>query len=262
MVCDYLSDCNFYLMRKGISKSVFWQGLILLIFSATLQFETFAQCSIVDQDASAVQSSICSGATGQIQLASTQTGVTYKVRNNANDAVIGSAVAGTGSALTLSAGTLTANTTFNVYAEYASYGIQFDGSNDHITVNNPVNTASFTMEAWIKTSVSSWTGSNAFEGSGLMYADVGGAANDYTFALINNKVTFFDGGNNVNVTGTTNLNDGNWHHVAVIRTAGVKNRLYVDGVFQAEGNASSAILSARAQMVIGGNNGEDRKSVV
>ena len=123
-----------------------------------------AQCSIVNQTVSAAQSSICSGASGQVQIASSQAGVTYKLRNDANDAVVGSAVTGTGSALTFSTGALTATTAFNVYAEYASYGIQFDGTNDNIVINNPVNTASFTLEAWIKTSVASWTGTNAFEG--------------------------------------------------------------------------------------------------
>ncbi|MBM3428130.1 MAG: LamG domain-containing protein, partial [Bacteroidetes bacterium] len=243
--------------NKIITKFACRIFIVLMVLACSSRV-SYSQCSIVNQTVNTVQSSVCIGSSGQVQLGSSQAGVTYKLRNDADNAVIGSALTGTGSSLSFSTGALISNTSFNVYAEYASYGVQFDGSNDHITLTNPVNTASFTLEAWIKTSVESWTGTNAFEGSGLLYADVGGGANDYTFALINNKITFFDGGNNINVTGTTNLNDGNWHHVAMIRTAGVKNRLYVDGVFQAEANASSVVLNARAQMVIGGNNGDNR----
>jgi hypothetical protein len=58
-----------------------------------------------------------------------------------------------GGALSFNTGPLTANTTFNVYAETqggGNYGLDFDGTNDVITTNiTSLATNSLTVEAWI-----------------------------------------------------------------------------------------------------------------
>ncbi len=69
-----------------------------------------------DKTVTANASSLCAGTATTIKVASSQSGVKYQLRNDADDSNIGSAVSGNGSDITLSTGNLSANTTFNVLA--------------------------------------------------------------------------------------------------------------------------------------------------
>ena len=59
---------------------------------------------------------LCGGGITDITVALSQLGVTYQLRNDADDSNVGPAVAGTGGTIALPSGVLTANTTFNVLA--------------------------------------------------------------------------------------------------------------------------------------------------
>ena len=58
---------------------------------------------------------VCSGNSTNIQVASTQNGYTYQLRNNSNNATIGSPVAGNGGTINLPTGNISSTTTYNVY---------------------------------------------------------------------------------------------------------------------------------------------------
>jgi len=60
---------------------------------------------------------VCSNGSSAINVASSQLGVTYQLRNNADSSLIGSSVSGTGATIALPTGALTATTTFNVVAQ-------------------------------------------------------------------------------------------------------------------------------------------------
>ncbi|MBU6158927.1 MAG: DUF1533 domain-containing protein, partial [Bacteroidetes bacterium] len=64
----------------------------------------------------ASSASVCSGSSTNITVASSEIGVSYQLRNNADNTEIGSAVAGTGGMINLPTGNLTQATTFNVLA--------------------------------------------------------------------------------------------------------------------------------------------------
>jgi Ig-like domain-containing protein len=68
----------------------------------------------------AAQSSVCSGSSTTIQIASSEAGVDYQLRNNAGNINVGAAVSGNGGIIDLPTGNLTANTTFNVLAKNAT----------------------------------------------------------------------------------------------------------------------------------------------
>ena len=129
--------------------------------------------------------------------------------------------------------------------------LNFDGVDDVIVINN-VTTATFTLEALIKPLSNSPTGSSAYDGAGILDSDVGGNANDFIFSILNNKLCFWDGSANVNLNGNTNVFDGNWHHVAVVREATVGLKLYVDGVLDAQVDYnSSTVLNSNPKIYIG-----------
>lgn len=68
----------------------------------------------------AVPSSICSGSSSNIQIASSQLGVSYQLF--ANGSAVGTAVNGTGATISLPTGNLTANRTFSVVATNTTTG--------------------------------------------------------------------------------------------------------------------------------------------
>jgi len=61
-------------------------------------------------------SPVCAGGTSSVEVAGSELGVSYQVRNNADNSLVGTPVAGTGAAISLPTGALAATTTFNVLA--------------------------------------------------------------------------------------------------------------------------------------------------
>ena len=107
----------------------------------------------------------------------------------------------------------------------------FDGINDYVSTPRTVST-DFTLEAWVKTTAPSLSGSQSYEGNGLLWSDVGGPANDFAMAMLNNGLSFFTGNPDVTVTSSTPINDGVWHHLVATRTQGGSVEIFIDGVSQ------------------------------
>jgi Ig-like domain CHU_C associated/Lectin C-type domain/HYR domain len=102
-----------------------------------------------DKALTAVSTTVCSGSSANIQINTSQSGVNYQLRNNATNALIGGAVAGTGGTINLPTGALSAATTFNVLATNASSACNIQLSST-ITIN--VNPAG----QWIGGSSGNW----------------------------------------------------------------------------------------------------------
>lgn len=117
-------------------------------------------------------------------------------------------------------------------------GLSFDGTNDYVNLGSPLLSASNgsqaqTVEMWIKS-----TPKNAYT---MLFSQYGfGALFQYrTVFYINTaanggNLQFFKG-SYVNIAGTTNLLDDQWHHVAMVREGSGTLSLYVDGVVEAVG---------------------------
>ncbi len=145
----------------------------------------------------------------------------------------------------------------------ASYGnlgsaIRFNGTNSFVTAPQSVGSGSFTVEAWINTTVNSLSGSFAYEGNGTIWSDVGGGANDWTVSILNNRLSVFTGDTNTGLTAGPLLNDGNWHYIAAVRDSGNATSLYVNGALVGSYAAGSAALTANPQIKIGANTLDNR----
>src|SRR5439155_22926340 len=115
----------------------------------------------------------------------------------------------------------------------AGYALQFDGTT-FATVARPVQD-DFTLEAWIKPSGASLTGTQFFQGNGLIYADIGGVADDFGTAILNNHFAFGVGNPDTTVQSTSDVTTGQWFHVAATRSATTGTiQVYVNGAFEAE----------------------------
>lgn len=62
-------------------------------------------------------SPVCSGGSSSVDVATSELGVNYILRDNSDNSVIGISVSGTGASISLSTGALLVNTTFNVIAQ-------------------------------------------------------------------------------------------------------------------------------------------------
>ncbi|MGZ3920324.1 MAG: LamG domain-containing protein, partial [Bacteroidia bacterium] len=116
--------------------------------------------------------------------------------------------------------------------------LNFDGTNDYVSVphNTSLNfgTGDFSVEAYFKSSVSQPNY------AGIVCKQNSSGSGGFQFVLYNNKIAaeisdvslFLGVGNGL--IGTTSLNDGNYHHVAMVVTRSQnKIELYVDGNVEA-----------------------------
>jgi ribosomal protein S17E len=134
----------------------------------------------------------------------------------------------------------------------ANYSLKFDGTNDMVSVDGqPFNfgTADFTWEAWIKTSVA---GRTILSKSPETDWNATGAGGKQLLLDGTGKLMFDAHSGSANVTGTSNVADGKWHHVAMSHTASTNTiRLYVDGSEQAFGTVTFPADNAAHDFRIG-----------
>jgi hypothetical protein len=212
----------------------------------------------------------CGISTLPLSVTATGSGLTYQWRKD------GVNIAGANQASYTISGFST--TSLGVYAvvisgtggNITSSGIVISGCNNALAINggdqivfmpydaglDVGNSIDFTYEAWIK-----YTG-NSSGYMGIVTRQGGGSF--VQFSIVNDKIAgeVFDGGNMLGVgqglTGTTFVNDGQWHHAAMVVTRATQNvKIYVDGNLEANVNGISVsnILAPGAGYHIGNERG-------
>jgi hypothetical protein len=124
----------------------------------------------------------------------------------------------------------------------------------YVQVTRPVSD-NFTIEFWVKTSMTSRTGTQWWQGAGLVDGEVANTVNDFGLTLLNDKAAFGVGNPDVTIQSTTTINDGQWHHIAATRlkSSGLM-LLYVDGVQEASSagtTTNTASLTASSTLRLG-----------
>jgi len=118
-------------------------------------------------------------------------------------------------------------------APCAGWAAQFTATSS-LSVARPVED-DFTIEAWIKTTVSR-KGSMFYHGSGVIYADAPSGsnplgANDFGTAILNDRFAFGIGNPDNTLESNTQVTTGQWVHVAATRDmAAGQARVFVNGV--------------------------------
>jgi two-component sensor histidine kinase len=132
--------------------------------------------------------------------------------------------------------------------------LNFDGKDDYVILNNTINSPDFTLEIYFQIFTQTTKGSQAWDGNGLLFADAPGIANDFSLALLNNKVSFYDGDSDQDLISFSEIVDYKWHHLAVIRDS--KKRmlyLYLDGNLEDKGASGIMKLDDCPTIKIGGH---------
>lgn len=101
----------------------------------------------LDRTLSAAATAICAGASTNIDVPLSETGVLYQLKNVLNDDDIGIPQSGTGATISLPTGNLDISTTFYVIATRASTGCSFRLTNEPVVTVNPTPELNITNQA-------------------------------------------------------------------------------------------------------------------
>jgi hypothetical protein len=201
---------------------------------------------IANQTITALATSICDGNSTSINVASSETGVSYYLRNNANNSIIAGPTAGTGSAIALNTGAITSTTIYNVNGLIpgGSLALKLDGINDYVSCANSaaVNlTNNFTIEAWINYTVGGYQ---------RIYSR--GAPGGFGFGMSGGGFIFTTYNRQDYVTSTVNLTSGTWYHIALVFDSSNDANFYVNGSLVETVAGNSPAISVGASAYIGG----------
>jgi len=133
--------------------------------------------------------------------------------------------------------------------------LDFDGDGDYIETQRVVQD-DFTLMAWIKADTPGISeGSQGYQGSGLIWSDVAGVANDFILAVLGTKLSFFCGNPDLSVNSDRDVVTGQWVHVVATRSAQQGEiSIYIDGEHENTINhANSGPLNALPTIAVGGN---------
>ncbi len=138
----------------------------------------------------------------------------------------------------------------------AGFALQFDGVSSYALIDRKVQD-DFTLEAWLKTSQTSLTGTNFWEGSGLIYADQPMTVDDFGMSMLNGHLAMGVGNPDTTLQGTSSIDTGQWVHIATTRQMSTGTiQIIVNGMLENSQTvaAQTRSLSAPPTITIGGNN--------
>jgi hypothetical protein len=109
--------------------------------------------------------------------------------------------------------------------------------------------------AWIKADEPGiQLGAQGYQGSGLIWSDISGVANDFILAVLGPKLSFFCGNPDVSANSDADVVTGEWVHVAATRSVGREIAIYIDGKHEKTiAHANNGPLNALPTIAVGGN---------
>ncbi|MCX6344165.1 MAG: metallophosphoesterase [Armatimonadetes bacterium] len=129
--------------------------------------------------------------------------------------------------------------------------IQFNGSTQYVSIARPISD-DWTISFFVKTNQTSPTGTQWYNGNGLVDGEVGGAANDFGVTYLNGKVAFGVGSPDTTIQSTSPINTGGWMHVACTRnSANGQMKVYINGGLQTTGTGPTGARAAPANLHFG-----------
>ena len=139
-----------------------------------------------------------------------------------------------------------------ITGKVGSYAIQFDGLTQYVSITRPVST-DFTIAFFVKTTQISGTGTQWYNGKGLVDCEVAGTGNnDFGVAYVNSKLDFGVGNPDTTFESASTINGGTWKHVACTRngTTG-EMKIYINGTLETTGTGPTGARNAATYMHFG-----------
>ncbi len=219
---------------------------------------TLTQPTAISLSASASNPTICSGASSTLTAnGSGGTGtITYTwVGGPTSSTYVVSPTSPTTYTVNIKDGNnCSSSATVNVVANSctAASALNFDGTNDYVSIAYAETGTNITHEFWFKTSQAN---QGLFSVTDVNPTPGGFDRDIYLTGGNINAYVWLGGPAETITTSGTNYADGNWHHVAhVIGTSAGGQRLYVDGVLKVSGTASASSFNWNTKILLGYSN--------
>jgi hypothetical protein len=121
--------------------------------------------------------------------------------------------------------------------KYGTGSMEFDGTGDYLLLRNSpelsFGAGAYTVEFWLNTTATGgWLIYKVASDTGFRLAVSGNGDGVTDLGKINLNEQVSNVSNNI--TSTSTINDGNWHHIAIVREAGSGTRIYIDGTSEAQ----------------------------
>lgn len=191
-----------------------------------------------------------------IQTSGSTIGTQYYLRNNADDAIVDGPVDGTGSGLSFDAGSISENTTFNVYAEvpFSGKALDLSSGSAHLSVNTPGSfdyAAGYTISAWVKLGGS---GNSTFY-NGIFYAGGTTGSDIEIYENSSGTITVLHNRGNGGTQGAYSISgnpitNSTYVHLAVTYN-GLASRVFVNGVEKGAASLVAPVKSASSEFTFG-----------
>lgn len=131
-----------------------------------------------------------------------------------------------------------------------NYCASFDGTSSFVTIQ-PVARTNFTVAMWVQTT-NTGTGSDWYNGAGLVDGEVTGSKADWGCSILNSKFALGIGSPDTTISTGIPVDDGAWHYLVATRdSASGIVKLYVDGVLNAFGSAPTGPRTDPNELRIG-----------
>ncbi len=131
------------------------------------------------------------------------------------------------------------HSTTQVNAGFGSSSIYFDGGGDYFSVlestDFDIYGADFTIDFWMQTSSGDFPVLDIHSAASSYYSTRLYVLSDGTFQAIIGSSNDGGSGTTTLFTTTSTVNDGQWHHIALVSEWGGNSVLYIDGVNAASG---------------------------
>lgn len=150
-------------------------------------------------------------------------------------------------------------TTLQTQGQGVGKALNFDGNDDYIQMNSPLNigTSSNTVEAWIKVPEVGTGGLTASERVGIVLGAHNSSPNFNYEITTGGRVRIYWNSGEVNLVApaSSDIRDNKWHHIAYVRDLSVNEfRLYVDGIEVERSNSSGSNITMTVPHRIGCDN--------
>ena len=136
---------------------------------------------------------------------------------------------------------------------------EFNGSDTYVELTRPVQD-DFTLAAWINSDTTGLSGTQAYQGNGLFWSDVGGTANDFVVAILGTNFSFFAGNPDTSVISNGDVVTGEWVHIAAVRDTGAGTiGVFINGAFDnSVDHSNTGALDAQELLAVGANTLDSR----
>ncbi len=149
---------------------------------------------------------------------------------------------------------------FSIFAKPAGYCLHFEGGEEYVDLGSPftLGMGSNTVEMWVQVPIVGEGGLSSGERVGILLGNFDDTPNANWEIYSNGEIRIYWDNATIERLGTTDLRDGKWHHIAMVRDKSINSFVaYIDGVEEFSVTDDGLDLNFTSAHYIGGDRRAD-----